>query len=139
MKDTMLILHFIGLAMGLGTSFTHAFLAKTLSKLGRSEAAKFQLQLKALSQMGTIGTLLLLFSGIYLILPYWSALLLLPLLMLKLVLFFILIVLILLINQVTKKNIKNGTEDNLKGIETMGKLTLIIAIAIVILAVSIFH
>ena len=33
MRETMLILHLIGLAMGLGTSFAHVFLGNTLSKL----------------------------------------------------------------------------------------------------------
>lgn len=135
----MLILHFIGLAMGLGTSFAHAFLGKTVSKLEQSEAAKFRLQIKVLSQMGTIGTILLLVSGIYLILPYWPIITSLPLLILKLTLFLILVILILLINQVAKKNSKKVTEENLKGIELMGKLALIIGIVIVMLAVNVFH
>lgn len=139
MRDTMLILHFIGLAMGLGTSFAHAFLGKTVSKLEQSEAAKFRRQIEILSQMGTIGTILLLVSGIYLILPYWPAILELPLLILKLVLFLILVILILIINQSAKKNLKNDTESNLKRIEIMGKLTLLLGILIVIVAVFIFH
>ncbi len=135
----MLILHFIGLAMGVGTSFAHAFLGKTISKLEPSAAAKFQLQIKGLSQMGAIGTILLLVSGIYLLIPFWPILLTLPLLILKLVLFVILIILIFLINQASTKNLKNGMQDNLKRIEIMGKLTLLIAVVIIIVAVSIFH
>ena len=135
----MLAFHFIGLAMGMGTSFAHAFLGKAISKLESSEAAKFRLQIKGLSQMGAVGTILLLVSGIYLILPYWSALSVLPLLVLKLVLFVILVILILLINQGASKNLKNKIEGNLKRIEIMGKLTLLISVVIVILAVNVFH
>ena len=135
----MLVLHFIGLAMGLGTSFAHAFFGKTVSKMERGEAAKFRLQTKALSQMGAVGTILLLVSGIYLLLPFWAALSVLPLLILKLVLFVILVILILLINQGASKNVKYETEGSLKRIEIMGKFALLIGVVIVILAVNIFH
>ena len=139
MRETMLILHFIGLAMGLGTGFVHAFLGKTLSKMDRNEAEKFRLQIKGVSQMGKVGTILLLVSGIYLLLPFWPVLTSLPLLILKLVLFLILVILIMLINYDVKRNYKNDTENNLKRIELMGKLTLVIGILIVIIAVTIFH
>ena len=139
MKDIILILHFIGLTMGLGTSFAHAFLGRMISKLERSEAAKFRLQIKVLSQMGITGTILLLVSGIYLLIPYWSTLSVLPLLILKLVLFIILVILISLINLNARKNFKNDTEGNLKRIEIMGKLALLIGVVIVIIAVNVFH
>ncbi len=135
----MLILHFLGLAMGVGTSFAHAFLGKTISKLEQHEAAEFRLKIIGLSQMGTIGTILLLVSGIYLIIPYWPAIMSFPLLILKLVLFVILLVLIWLINQGAKKNFKNHSEGKLKQIELMGKVAMLIGITIVILAVNIFH
>ena len=139
MRDTMLILHFIGLAMGLGTSFTHAFLGASISKLKSSEAKKFRLQIKALSQMGYIGTILLLISGIFLLIPFWPVLTSLPLLIIKLVLFIILVILILLINLGASKNLKNDTEDHVKQIELMGKFALVIGVVIVILAVNVFH
>ena len=135
----MLVLHFIGLTMGLGTSFAHAFLGNTLSKLERSEAAKFRDQIEVLSQMGGIGTILLLLSGIFLLIPYWPGLMEMPLLILKLVLFVILVILILLINQGARKNVENNKEGNFKRIEIMGKLTLLIGIVIVFLAVNVFH
>ena len=139
MRDIMLILHFIGLAMGLGTSFAHAFLGKTIAKLELSEATKFRRQIMALSQMGYTGAVLLLVSGIYLIIPYWPTIMSLPLLIIKLVLFLLLLVLIFLINRAAIQNLKNDTNDNLKQIAIMGKLDLLISIVIIILAVTIFH
>jgi uncharacterized membrane protein len=139
MRETMLILHFIGLAMGLGVSFTHAFLGPTLSKLNKLDAQKFQSQTKALGTMGTIGTLLLLGSGIYLILPYWSAIAFMPMLIAKLTLFVLLMILITIINWLSAKDLKNDVETNKKGIEVLGKLTLLVAVGIVILAVQVFH
>ena len=135
----MLILHLIGLAMGLGTSFAHAFLANTLSKLEPREAAKFRTHSKGLSQMGTVGTVLLLVSGIYLLIPFWPVITTLPLLILKLVLFVILVVLIFFINQGARNNYHNQDEGNLKRIELMGKFAMVIGVTIVILAVNVFE
>lgn len=135
----MLILHFIGLAMGVGLSFTHAFLGKSISKLDATEAAKFRLQIKVLGLMGAIGTTLLLVSGIYLLVPFWPLITAIPLLILKLVLFIILVVLIVLINLGAQKNFKNHSDGTLKRVELMGKLAMVIGIVILILAVSIFH
>lgn len=135
----MLMLHFIGLAMGLGTSFTHAFLGKAISKMDSIEAKKFRVQINALSQMGSIGTVLLLVSGIYLLIPYWPSLTSFPFLILKLVLFIILVILILLINRAANKNYKNDTKNSLNRIELKGKLTLVISVVIIILAVKVFH
>ena len=135
----MLILHFIGLTMGLGTSFAHAFLGQVVAKLDREEAVKFRLQAMVLSRMGYVGIALLIGSGAYLIIPYWSTLPANPYLILKLVLVAILAVLILLIGRGTRMARKGDAEHNLKKIEPMGKLTLLIGIAIVILAVFIFH
>lgn len=135
----MLILHFIGLAMGLGTSFAHAFLGKAMSKLEPSEAKKFRHQLMALSSMGTIGIILLVVSGIYLIIPYRSIILTNTLLLTKLILVVILIVLIALIGRDAKKASKEDIEGNAKRVGYMGKLTLLISITIVIVAVLVFH
>lgn len=135
----MLIVHFIGLTMGLGTGFAHAFLGKAMSKLDRDEAKKFGHQIKALSKMGTIGIILLLVSGIYLIIPYRAVILTNTLLLTKLILVFILIVLIALIGRDAKRASKEGIEGNAKKVGYMGKLTLILSITIVIVAVNVFH
>ena len=135
----MLILHFIGLAMGLGTSFAHAFLGIATSKMSSEEATKFRLHSLALSRMGHIGIALLIISGLYLIIPYWTILPSSPLLVLKLVLVVILVVLISLINLSTKKSRKGDAEVQLKKMEQLGKMTLMLSLIIVILAVYIFH
>jgi len=139
MREIMLILHFIGLTMGLGTGFAHAFLGQVISKMEREEAVKFKLQIMILGRMGHIGIMLLIISGIYLIIPYWSTLATRPLLILKLVLVFVLAILILLMGRHAKKAIAGDTEKNLKKIEPLGKLTLVIGVLIVIIAVFIFH
>ena len=135
----MLIIHFIGLTMGLGTSFAHAFLGIATSKMSPEEAMKFRLHSLALSKMGNIGIVLLIFSGLYLITPYWRVIQSHPLLIVKLVLVIILTTLIMMLNQASKKAILGDVETQMNKMESLGKMTLIIGVAIVILAVCIFH
>lgn len=139
MREAMLILHFIGLTMGLGTSFAHAFLASITAKMSAEEATKFRMHSLVLSRMGHIGITLLIISGFYLITPYWKTLSSTPLLMLKLVLVAILVVLIALIGVYTRKAKTGDAENQLKKMAQFGKLTLLIGLTIVILAVYIFH
>jgi uncharacterized membrane protein len=89
--------------------------------------------------MGHIGIALLLISGFYLITPYWKVLPSTPLLIVKLSLVLILIVLIALINIAGKKAKNGDAVRQFKRMKNMGKLTLLITIGIVIVAVNIFH
>jgi uncharacterized membrane protein len=135
----MLILHFIGLTMGLGTGFAHAFLAIATSKMQEDEARRFQLHSLVLSRMGHIGIGLLVISGLYLITPYWQVLTSLPLLVVKLILVLVLVVLLILIAVRSKKAQKGDVVAQLKKMESLGKMTLVIGILIVIIAVYVFH
>ena len=135
----MLILHFIGLAMGIGTSFAYAFLGKAMSKLGNDEAKEFRHRIKGISQMGHVGLLLLLISGIYLIIPYWYSLAALPLLITKLVLVVVLMILILLIDIGARKAFDCNDERIHHRLGIIGKLSLLTGVTIVILAVNVFH
>lgn len=135
----MLILHFIGLTMGLGTGFAHAFLGIAVSKMSAEEATKFRLHSLVLGKMGHAGIGLLIVSGLYLITPFWKVLPESPLLILKLFLVIVLTVVITLISIASKKAMNGDAEAQLKKMATFGKITLIIGITIVILAVYIFH
>src|SRR5690554_259340 len=140
MRDIMLILHFIGLAMGLGTAFAHAFLGFSASKLSKDDAIKLKSNTQILGKMGNIGLVLLLVSGVYLILPYWYSLLLLPLLLAKLLFFVVLIILLGLISFLERKA-KNSKNPDIqyRKMEIIGKFALSTTLAIVVLAVMVFH
>lgn len=139
MREIMLILHFIGLALGLGTSFGHMFLGITASKMEPDEAKKFTLNTFALSTMGTIGIILLVLTGIYLIMPFWNVINTMPLLIIKLILVIVLISLIILLNRFSEKAKTGDFEKQMKKIETLGKFSLLTALAIVVLAVLNFR
>jgi|SRR5690554_4001857 len=140
MRDTMLILHFIGLAMGLGTAFAHAFLGFASSKLSKDEAIKLKSNTKILGRMGSIGLILLLVSGVYLILPFWNALAYMPMLQIKLLLFVVLIGFLAVMNIIERKAMKSDQPDGLyRKLEILGKFALTTTLTIVVLAVLVFH
>ena len=138
MREAMLILHFIGLAMGLGTSFANLFLGMASAKLPPEEAGKFRIYTMALTAMGHTGITLLIVSGFYLITPYWAVLDQMPLLILKLLLVALLVVLIVVITRISG-SIKRGDMSRAYMVPALGKIILTTAITIVIVAVLVFH
>jgi uncharacterized membrane protein len=62
--DFLLFLHFIGLAMGVGTSFAMMRLGMATKDMPLDERAKFFLRAFALSKNGSIGLGLLILTGI---------------------------------------------------------------------------
>jgi uncharacterized membrane protein len=139
MQEIMLIIHFLGLAMGLGTSIGFMFLGMAGGKLEPEERLKFMFNTLALSRMGHIGITLLVVSGIVLMTPYWSALATMPTLIAKLVLVVVLGALIGIISSKGKKAQKANSAEQLKKIQPLGKIALLTGILIVALAVLSFH
>lgn len=138
MRDIMLIIHFIGLAMGLGASFANLFLGMAASKMPPEEARSFALKTMELRKMGYIGISLLVLSGLYLMSPYWRILPTTPLLIAKLLLVIVLVVLISFMSKAGDK-FKAGDITQMKLLKPLGRIGLIITLVIVILAVSVFH
>ncbi len=139
MREVMLILHFTGLAMGVGTSFAMMFLGLTSSKMDKEEALKFKIRTTSIGTMGHIGLTLLVLSGGYLMTPYWSRLASSPVLITKLVLVLVLGALIGIISAMAKKAKKDNAELYLKKIDLLGKFSLVTSLAIIALAIYFFR
>lgn len=139
MREVMLAFHFVGLAMGLGTGFAHAFLGAATAKMSAEDSLKFRMNSLILSRMGHVGIALLLISGFYLITPYLDSLSSRPLLIVKLSLVAILIILIALMGAASRRAKNGNAEAELKKMKQMGKFTLLIGVAIVVLAVRVFQ
>ncbi len=139
MHEIALTIHFIGLAMGLGTSFSFMFLGIASAKMEPREAVNFRLKTMALSRMGHIGLTLLVLSGLYLMTPHWGLLTDMPLLIIKFVLVLVLGALIGMISAQAKKAAQGDAELHLKKMEPLGKIALITTLAIVTLAVFNFR
>lgn len=139
MRDVMLIVHFLGVAMGVGAGLANFFLGATAAKMEKSEGIKFMLNTRAISRMGQIGLVLLFVSGGYLMTPYWKLLGSMPLLVTKLVLFLILGALMGIAGAGVKRALKGDAVTQVKKITLVGRLALITSLTILILAVLIFH
>jgi uncharacterized membrane protein len=139
MRDIFLIVHFIGLAMGLGTSISFIFLGKVAGKLPMEERPKFMINSLHLSRMGQIGLLLLVISGLYLITPYWKTLSANSTLIAKLALVIVLIGLLYYSNTLVMKARAENPMPYLLKIRSMGPIILLVVLTIVVLAVFTFH
>lgn len=138
-RDIALIIHFIGLAMGLGTSFAFMFLGMASSKMEKEEGFNFMKKAFVIGRMGDIGIVLLLLSGGYLMTDYWSVLSDNPLLIAKLIGVVLLILFITMININMRKAKQGDTAKYLGKIRPFGMLAMLTAIGIVVLAVMQFH
>ena len=139
MREVMLIIHFIGLTMGVGTSFAFMFLGIAASKMDREEGIKFSINTFVVSRMGHIGLALLIISGGYLMTPYWGALGATPMLIAKLALVVLLVVLVSLASITSNKIKKGATGAEIKRIGTIGRLTMLTGLAIITMAVLVFR
>ena len=139
MRNLMLIIHFIGLAMGVGTGFAYMFLGKAASRLEKQDALKFALNTLVLRKMGLIGISLLVISGGYLMTPFWAILGNMPFLIAKLGLVLVLIILIGISHYNSGKALKGEPEKYMKRLRAIGPFTLLISLAIIILAAITFR
>src|SRR4051812_7549538 len=103
MRDFMLIIHLIGLTMGVDTSFAFMFLGIASSKMEPAEGKKFMLNTFALARMGQVGLALLIISGGYLLTNYLELIADMPLLIAKLSLVVVLVVLVTINSILAKK------------------------------------
>ncbi len=139
MRTVMLVIHFLGLAMGVGTGIGFIFLGRATAKMTREEALKFTLNAMAMSRMGTIGLILLILSGSYLIIPWWPNLPHMPFLITKLCLVVVLIILLSIIGYFAGKAKKGDPVPNLKKVRMLSPFSLLTAITIIVMAVLSFH
>ena len=131
----MLICHFIGLAMGLGTGIGFIFLGKAAAKLEPDEARKFTMNAFALSNMGHIGLSLLILSGAYLIVPFWSTLSHSPFLITKLILVGVLVILVSILGYYSRKARNGEFEKYFPRIRRISPFSLLTTLAIITMAV----
>lgn len=139
MRDFMLILHFVGLAMGVGVGFANMFLGIASKKMVPEEAVSFRLKTMALAKMGHIGLGLLLVSGFYLMTPFWATLGSTPTLIAKLIGVLVLILLIITFARYERKARQGNAAVYIGKMEKLGPVALLVAIAIVVLAILTFH
>jgi uncharacterized membrane protein len=139
MRDVMLVLHFIGIALSMGTGFAYLFLGLSAKNHSKEEAKKLFINTLPIQKMGHIGLFLLILSGGYLMTPYWDTLMENSTLLAKLVGVLLLIGLIASIASLSKVAKKEEGNVAMSKIEKLGKITLPLGLIIVVLAVLSFH
>jgi len=139
MRDFFLLIHFIGLAMAVGTGFANLFLGSAAAKLEVAERGPFMLKTTILVRMGQTGLGLLLISGFAIATPFWKSLSDMPIFMTKLVLVVVLLVTVTITSLQVRKAKKENNPALLLKVKPLGMLNLFIGIAIMILAVLSFH
>ncbi len=139
MRETVLVIHFVGLAMALGTGFANLFLGIVASKLEPAEKGSFMSKTLILGRMGQIGLGLLILSGLYLASPFWQAISIMPLFIVKLILVVILTIVVTIISLNVRKAKKQNNPALLARIKPLGIVTFLLGIAIVTFAVLTFH
>lgn len=139
MRDFFLFIHFIGLAMAVGTGFANLFLGAAAAKLEPAERGPFMLKTTVLVRMGQTGLGLLLLSGFALATPFWKSLSDMPTFMAKLALVVVLLVTITITSLQVRKAKKENNPALLAKLKPLGMLNLIIGISIMVLAVITFH
>lgn len=139
MREAFLILHFIGLAMGLGTGFAFMFLGMAAAKLPPEKRREFLLNASHIARMGQFGLLLLVLTGGYLMTPYWGMLTATPLLMAKLLLVLVLGAIIGINSSKMRKARAGDTSVDLAKVALLGRVSLLTTLTIVVLAVLVFH
>ncbi len=139
MRDFMLILHFVSLAMGLGVGFSFMVLGMVRSKMAAEEQLDLQIKCLPIAKVGKLGMVLLILSGGYLLTPYLESFGSMPWLHVKFTLVLVMLVLIVLNTIKAKKLKKEPSVQNSKTVDRLGILTQLTAILTVVSAVLVFH
>jgi uncharacterized membrane protein len=138
MRELFLIIHFIGLAMGLGTSLGFVFIGKAAESLPPEERGKFMMNVLILRRMGQTGMVLLILSGLYLMTPYWNTLSANHSLITKLALVVILIGFMIYSESLVSKARKENSALHMGKIRRLGPFMLVVVLGIITLAVLTF-
>ncbi|MFT5512745.1 MAG: putative membrane protein [Bacteroidia bacterium] len=135
----MLTLHFIGLALAVGTGFAYLFLGLSSKGLSKTEGKNLFIKTLPIQKMSHIGLFLLILSGGYLMTPYWDTLMENRLLLVKLAAVIIMIALVAVLSSLAKVAKKEQGGEAMTKIQKLGKITLPLGLIIVVLAVLTFR
>jgi uncharacterized membrane protein SirB2 len=138
LNQLLLVLHFLGLAMGLSVSFSSMVMAGLIDKAAPAERPVLGRFPFAMSRVGDIGLTLLIISGVGLLFLKWGGFSAMPVTFhIKLALVVVLIGLVGYMHSLQKK-MRNGDASAAARIQVVGKFAFLTALAIVVFAVLSF-
>jgi uncharacterized membrane protein len=144
MSDTLLILHFLGLALGVGTGFANFRLGLATADMPPEERTKFFLRAFALAKNSSWGLVLLIVSGVGLMFSKYGGVHAAfvvggPAFHAKLTLVLVLVGLFGYMQMLMKRARQAQGGPTMPTIPKIGRITLAVSLGIVITAVLAFH
>lgn len=138
MRENFLILHFIGLAMGVGASFASVFLSMSLKQYDKEKQVDIAKAFMNLIYLSKSGLLLLIISGLFLMQPYWALMKTMPLLHVKFTLVFLLLINVILMTFFFKRVKKDNDLSYLPKLKWMGRASALLSLIIIFCATMVF-
>ena len=138
MREPLLILHFIGLALALGTNLALGFLGSIAGKMEKDEREAFMMKYLKMSILGQSGMILLLVTGLALTAPMGATIHYNHFFMAKIVVYVVLLILISIMMRYLKRAKKENGGPALYAIKKVNRIMTVFIVTILILAVSAF-
>jgi len=139
MKSIMLIFHFLGLVISLGSMITFLVMRRSCSKVSSSESDYLLQNVRRFLRMSHIGLGIMFITGGYLMTPYWGSLAEMPLLHIKFSVFLLWFGTLIALSIYTKKAIKSQIKLCDPRIGFLSLISVSFGVIAVIMAVSQFH
>jgi uncharacterized membrane protein len=138
LDNTLVILHFLGLTMGLSTGFSNMVMAGLIAKAAPNEKPVLQRFAPAMSRIGAVGLVLLWVTGIAIVLTRYGSFSILPRPFLVKLAAVVLLTVFVGYMHVLMPKAQRGDQAARARIEMLGKMTGPLAIIAIIFAVITF-
>ena len=138
LDQTLMVLHFLGLAMGLSTGFANMVMAGLVAKAPPAEKAILGRFPPAMSRIGVIGLALLWISGISIVMTRYGGFAILPRPFIVKLSAVVLLTLAVAYINILMPRAQRGDAAAMARIQTLGKLTGPLAIIAIVFAVITF-
>jgi uncharacterized membrane protein len=138
LDNTLVILHFLGLTMGLSTGFSNMVMAGLIAKAAPTEKPALLRFAPAMSRVGVVGLALLWVTGIAIVLTRYGSFAILPRPFLVKLAAVVVLTMFVAYIQVLMPRAQRGDEAARSRIEMLGKMTGPLAVIAIIFAVITF-
>ena len=138
LDQLLVIIHFVGLTMGLSTGFSNMVMAGLIAKAAPDERLVLQRFPPAMSIVGAIGLALLWGSGIAIVMTRYGGFAILPRPFIVKLAAVVLLTLIVAYIHVLQRQVANGNAAAMARIQTLGRMTGPLALVAIIFAVITF-
>lgn len=139
MRTPMLILHFLGLALSMGSMITFLVMRRSCSKVTNSESEHLLNNTKSVLKLSHIGLGIMFITGGALMTPYWAALAQMPLMHIKLTIFVLWYATLIALSIYTKKARRSEMKLCNPRIGFLSYISILFGLLAISLAVMQFH